>query len=138
MRNNVNPQFFRTCYIRLSFTAFTRELHVWIIYLNVGNACNYPKYVNVYCWTRQNVESWTWHYQANIYLFKVNNKSTRKMYEISSKLTIKKPEGRQWRRSDIFIVNFEHISHLFLEFLLLTLNKKMLARQLVRQELYCE
>ena len=29
--------------------------------------------------------------------------------------------------SGIFIVNFEHISHLFLEFLLLTSNKQMLA-----------
>ena len=28
----------------------------------------------------------------------------------------------QWRRSGIFIVNFEHISHLVLVFLLLTLN----------------
>ena len=31
------------------------------------------------------------------------------------------------RRSGVFIVNFEHISHLFLVFLLLTLNKQMLA-----------
>ena len=30
------------------------------------------------------------------------------------------------RRSGVFIVNFEHISHLFLVFLLLTLNKLML------------
>ena len=29
---------------------------------------------------------------------------------------------RHWRRSGIFIVNFEHISHLILGFLLLTLN----------------
>ena len=29
----------------------------------------------------------------------------------------------QWRRSRVFIVNFEHISHLFMVFLLLTLNK---------------
>ena len=29
----------------------------------------------------------------------------------------------QWRRSGIFIVNFEHISHLVLVFLLLTLSK---------------
>ena len=28
----------------------------------------------------------------------------------------------QWRRSGVFIVNFEHISHLVLVFLLLTLN----------------
>ena len=39
-----------------------------------------------------------------------------------SKLTIKTPERREWRRSRIFIVNFEHISHLVLVFLLLTLN----------------
>ena len=40
--------------------------------------------------------------------------------EICSKLTIKMPERRYWRRSGIFIVNFEHISHLALVFLLLT------------------
>ena len=40
---------------------------------------------------------------------------------------MKTPERRQWRGSGIFIVNFEHISHLFLEFLLLTLNKQMLG-----------
>ena len=43
--------------------------------------------------------------------------------KICSKLTIKKPERRQWSRSGVFIVNFEHISHLVLVFLLLTLNK---------------
>ena len=32
------------------------------------------------------------------------------------------PAQRQWRRSGIFIVNFEHISHLVPVFLLLTLN----------------
>ena len=37
-----------------------------------------------------------------------------------SKLTINIPERRQWRRSGIFIVNSEHISHLVLVFLLLT------------------
>ena len=46
-----------------------------------------------------------------------------KRCEICSKLTIKTPERRQWRRSGVFIVNFEHISHLFLVFLFLTLNK---------------
>ena len=39
------------------------------------------------------------------------------------KLTIKTPERRQWRPSGVFIVNFEHILHVFLKFLLLTLNK---------------
>ena len=38
------------------------------------------------------------------------------------KLTIKIAERRHWRRSGIFIVDFEHISHLVLVFLLLTLN----------------
>ena len=45
--------------------------------------------------------------------------------EICSKLTIKTPErhaSSQWRRSGVFIVNFEHISHVVLVFLLLTLN----------------
>ena len=41
---------------------------------------------------------------ANIYLFKVID-----VYFV-------------WRHSDVFIANFEHISHLFLVFLLLTLN----------------
>ena len=39
-----------------------------------------------------------------------------------SKLTIKIPERRQWRRSGVFIVTFEHILHLALVFLLLSLN----------------
>ena len=44
-----------------------------------------------------------------------------------SKLTIKTPEQHHWRRSGIFIVNFEHISHLVLVFLLLTLNIQLSA-----------
>ena len=48
-----------------------------------------------------------------------------KKCEICSKLTIETPERPQSRRSGVFIVNFEHISHLFLVFLLLTLNRKM-------------
>ena len=60
---------------------------------------------------------------AGIYLLKVNNRNTRTRCEICSKLTINTPERRHWRRSGFFIVNFEHISHLVLVFLLLTLNK---------------
>ena len=37
-------------------------------------------------------------------------------------LIIKTPKQRQWRRSSVFIVNFEHISHLVQVFPLLTLN----------------
>ena len=59
----------------------------------------------------------------NSYLFKVNNTKIRKKFDICSKFTIKTIEWRHWRRSCVFIVNFEHISHLSLLFLLLTLNK---------------
>ena len=62
---------------------------------------------------------------ANIYLFKFNNRNTRKKCEMCSKLTIKTPERHHWR-SGVSIVNFERILHLFLVFLLLNLNKKML------------
>ena len=65
-------------------------------------------------------------YPANIYLFKINTKNNRKRSEICFKLRIKAPERRQLH---IFIVNFEHISHPFLKFLLVTLNQKILARQ---------
>ena len=40
-------------------------------------------------------------------MFKVKNRNTRTRCEICSKLTIKIPERRQWRRSGIFIVNFK-------------------------------
>ena len=62
-------------------------------------------------------------YPAGIYLFKVDNRNTRTMYEVCSKLTIKTPERRHWCLSGIFIVNFEQISHIVLKYLLLTLNK---------------
>ena len=61
-------------------------------------------------------------FKVGIYLLKVNNRNSRTRCEICSKLTIKIPERRQWRRTGIFIINFEHTSHLFLLFLLLTLN----------------
>ena len=60
---------------------------------------------------------------VGIYLLKVNNRNTRTRCEICSKLTIKTPERRYQRRSGVFIVNFEHISHLVLVFLLLTLSR---------------
>ena len=47
-----------------------------------------------------------------------NNRNTRTRCEIWSKLTIKTPGRRDWRRSGVFIVNFKHISHRVLVFLL--------------------
>ena len=59
---------------------------------------------------------------ARIYLLKVHNRNTRTRCETCSKLTLETPERRQWRRSGFFTVDFEHISHLVLMFLLLPLN----------------
>ena len=47
-------------------------------------------------------------------MFKVEIGKTRKRWKIGPKFTMKKPGQRQWRRFDVFIVYFEHISHLFL------------------------
>ena len=63
------------------------------------------------------------YFPPGIYLLKVNNKNTRKRCEICSKLTVK--------ITIIFIVNFEHILHIFLMFLLLTLNMQLPAGLLV-------
>ena len=57
------------------------------------------------------------HKSAGIYLLKVNNRNTRTRCEICSKSAIKTPKRRHWRRSGVFIVNFEHISHLALVFI---------------------
>ena len=43
------------------------------------------------------------------------------------KLTIKTPEQRQGLRSGVFVVNFDLILHLFLLFLLLTLDSSIFA-----------
>ena len=60
---------------------------------------------------------------VEIYLLKVNNRNTRTKYEICSRLTLKIREQCQWRRSGVFIVNFEHILDLVLVFLFLTLSR---------------
>ena len=43
-------------------------------------------------------------------LFKGNNRSTTKISEICSKLTIKTPEGCHSRRSGVFIVSFKQLN----------------------------
>ena len=86
---------------------------IYFYYVNRVSVGNKHFYMILYCFTLLS--------PANIYLFKINNRNTRDRCEICSKLTIKILERRQWRRTGIF--NFEHISHLFLVFQLLTLNK---------------
>ena len=68
-----------------------------------------------------------WLTPAGIYLPKVNKRNTRTRYEICSKLAIKIPERHHWRRSGIYIMIFDHISHLVRVFPLLTLSRLMLA-----------
>ena len=58
---------------------------------------------------------------VNIYLLIVNDRNTKRC-EICSKLIVNTPERRHWRWAGVFIVDFEHISHLALMFLLSTLN----------------
>ena len=45
------------------------------------------------------------------------------MCGICSNLTTKTREGRQLHSSDVFVVNFEHITRIALVFPMLTLNK---------------
>ena len=57
------------------------------------------------------------------YMVKVNNRNTRTSCEICSKITIKTQKRRYCRHSDVFVVNIKRVSHLFLVFILLTLNR---------------
>ena len=60
---------------------------------------------------------------AGIYMFKVNNRNTKIRCEICLKLTIKTPERLYWCCCNVFIANFNHISHLVVVFLLITLSR---------------
>ena len=54
------------------------------------------------------------HSQPVINFSKLTVETLEEGVKLYSKLTIKTPEQRHWRRSGVFIVNFEHISHLVL------------------------
>ena len=51
-------------------------------------------------------------YPSDIYVLKVIHSNTGTRCKIWSKLTIKTPEQRHWRRSGVLTVNFDHISQL--------------------------
>ena len=53
------------------------------------------------------------HKPFDIYFFKGKSRITRKMCEISFKLTIKTSEGREWYCSDVFLLTL-NIFHTFL------------------------
>ena len=60
---------------------------------------------------------------ANIYLFKVSNRNSRKRCDICSNLTLKRSDRLQWSRCDVFINDFKHMWHLFLVLVLFAFNK---------------
>ena len=62
---------------------------------------------------------------TGIYLLKINNKSTSTRLEICSKLKQERQQNDAGRCSGVFTVNFGHVSHLVLEFLLLTLSMEL-------------
>lgn len=78
---------------------------------------------NIICQKDVNHCLWKTNYATTIYLFEVNNKSTRNRCEIYSKLPTKIPDRRQCYHSGVFIVYLELFSHLFLAFALLGLTK---------------
>ena len=63
--------------------------------------------------------------QLNIFLLTVNNKNSRKRCGTYLRLTIKTTERRQQHHPRVFIVTFEHVSHLSLVFLLLTFTQQV-------------
>ena len=102
----------------------TSELHQWRLGSNFKILTN-----NVYLRITFIVflMSYIRYSQLAFTCLKLTIETPRARYEICSKLTIKTPERHQWHRSGVFIVNFEHISHLALVFLLLTLNMQLPA-----------
>ena len=86
------------------------------------------------CWLPDWVSHRTIATPAGNYLFKINNRNTITRWEIYANLTIKTQERRQWRCSGVFIVNFGHILHLVLVFVLLTWagDTKVIVNILVR------
>ena len=63
-------------------------------------------------------------YPDDTYLFKVSMKTPEKYVNLfDSNNKIKAPERLLWRVSDVFVVDFEQISHIRLVFPLMTLSK---------------
>ena len=80
---------------------------------SLGNMLQYPCFSALYLLVVPfyNHLSFLASLPAEIYLLKVNYRNTKKKCEICSELTIETSEQGHWRGSDVFIVNFEHISY---------------------------
>ena len=134
------PEVFLEVWLICNFRYINFKISLNKILIFLKNQCNFPKtdegklflphFMRVShfdtswkhktsgCIERKHLPEVGQHYSSptEIYLFKVNNRNTRRMCGICSKLTIKTPEGRHWRSSSVFIVNFELISHIVLAF----------------------
>ena len=93
-----------TCSQLCTKLSYWENLLLFWVMLNKASAHLFILGNNIY--TRKNSPT-------NIYLLKLNNINTRNTCEICSKLTIK---TSQRRSNNVFIVNYEHISNLFLVF----------------------
>ena len=72
---------------------------------------------------RNPLTSYLWpNFPVSFYLFKVNNRNSRKRCEICSKLTTKIPKRRHRHRSSVFIFNVQQFLHHSLVFLLFTVS----------------
>ena len=83
-----------------------------------GISCTWPSFYRIQTWL-----VWRVHPpRVSAYIREIPagnyNRNNRGKSKICSKLTIKTPERRQCRRSDVFIVKFEHIGHLVLVFMI--------------------
>ena len=122
---NRYPNLKTTCHIKVKFLLWTKRIEnlllaKYIISVTAPLMFRTDWRVKFCFWLRRKI---LFKYPSGIYLLKVNSRNTTASCEICSKLTIKTPERRQWHCSCVFIVNFEHISHIVLVFLFLTLNK---------------
>ena len=83
-----------------------------------AQACVFPRFF------RDKFLKTSWKVPLNTILFKFNNGDTRIMYQICSKLTLKKLGWRYWPLSAVLIVvSLEHILRTVLVFPLLVLKK---------------
>ena len=111
---------------RMTLRCFWDAVRVTVLLLKIKGEC-----FTLFAFLQQ-ITSWTcllesewkvmFYCSAGIYLLKINSRNTRTKCEIYSNVTTKTPVQRYWCCSGVFIVKFEHISHLVLVFLLLTLN----------------
>ena len=118
---------FKNKNVNLSFFNFFHLKTLFCIYKKFCVCKYFYYYVHFYTLSKLCQGEWhketCWNFShASGHLFLQSyNRNTRTRCEIWSKLTLK--THFQWRRSGVFIVIFERISHLVLVFLLLTLSR---------------